>query len=182
VTSRGRTALFGLLAAAVAGLDLATKAWAFARIANERGLEIIRGFFYLRLSVNYGGVWGVGQGRVWFFVVFSVLAIAFILWMFWTQGRQSGLLAAGLGVLLGGALGNLYDRVALGHVRDFLDFRFGGWPFPTFNVADVGINVGVGMLILAALLAKPEPNGKQSGGAREGKTGHGPGRSAGGRG
>jgi len=161
--SRGRMALFGALAAAVAGLDLATKAWAFARITDERGVAVIRGFFYLRLSMNQGGVFGVGQGRVWFFVVFSVLAMAFILWMFWTQGRESRLLSSGLGVLMGGAVGNLYDRVALGHVRDFLDFRFWGWPFPTFNFADVGINVGVGLLILSALLVKPAPKGVAGG-------------------
>ena len=165
VLTATRAALFLGAALGVSVVDLWSKALAFARLGPGEALEVIHGFFYLRLSRNAGGVFGVGQGRVGFFVAFSLVAVVFILWMFWTQGGHDRLLALGLGLVLGGAVGNLYDRVALNYVRDFLDFRFGGWSYPTFNIADSAICIGVGLLLISSFRKPAEPAPKAETGA-----------------
>lgn len=144
-----RWALFVLLALIVAALDLWSKQAAFGLVGlGERPLPVVRGFFYLSHVRNEGGVFGVAQGRAWFFAAFSLAAVVFIVWMFLAHGGASRMLTIALALVFGGAIGNLYDRIALRYVRDFLDFRFWGWPYPTFNVADAAITAGVGMLIV----------------------------------
>jgi signal peptidase II len=160
-----RITLFAAVALAACVSDLATKWRAFRPIAQGtrilgEEIPVIRGFFYLRTSYNTGGVFGSLQGRTTFFIVFSLLAIAFILWFFWQQGYQDRILTVGLGLLMGGALGNLHDRVLLRRVRDFLDFRIAGWSYPTFNLADTAICVGVGLLLISSFLWR-EPEAEQ---------------------
>ena len=150
-------ALFTATAALTAVADLLAKALVFRLIPDEgQSLGVIPGFFHLSHVLNRGGVFGVLQGRVWFFVVFSLAAIGFVLWLFATQGGESRWLTVALGLVLGGAVGNLYDRVFLGHVRDFLDFHFGQWRYPAFNVADSAICVGVAVLAILSLFCAPE--------------------------
>ena len=147
-----RVALFSVTAAAVAAVDLVSKAVVFHRFPLPgQGAQVLRGFFCLTHVQNRGGVFGALQGEVWFFILFSALAIGFVLWLFVTQGGTDRILTFALGLVMGGAVGNLYDRLMLGHVRDFLDFRFGKWAYPTFNIADSAICVGVGLLALASL-------------------------------
>lgn len=66
--------------------------------------------------------------------------------------RDERLQGAGLALILAGALGNLYDRIVLGHVVDFLDFHWAGWHFPAFNLADTAITIGAGLIILDMIL------------------------------
>jgi len=126
-------------------------------------IQIIPHVLDLTLVLNPGAVFGVGPGKRWFFVVFTAIALAFGLWMFarWTRAKDATAHAA-IGLLLGGGLGNLYDRLALGCVRDFLHplpgLKFPGgwrplggdgqvWPYVS-NVADLFLLVGIGMLLL----------------------------------
>jgi len=93
-----------------------------------------------------------GGWQRWFFVVLAggvSLAIAVWLWRIRRQGQT--VLAAGLALVLGGAVGNLIDRISLGYVTDFIQVWFGSWAFPSFNIADAGISVGAALLILDAL-------------------------------
>ncbi|MGE3109397.1 MAG: signal peptidase II [Phycisphaerales bacterium] len=134
-------------------------------------LTIIPRVLDLTLVLNPGAVFGVGPGKRWFFVVFTGVALAFGMWMFarWTRSRDT-LAHAAIGLLLGGGLGNLYDRLALGCVRDFLHplpglrwpggWRpFGGdgqiWPYVS-NIADLLLLIGIGML-LVFLWRRPDP-------------------------
>lgn len=159
-----RLTLFVAVALTTCGSDLTTKWRAFrpisrgARILGEE-VPVVGGVFYLRTSYNTGAVFGLLRGRTTFFIVFSLLAIVFILWFFWRQGFQDRFLTVGLGLLMGGALGNLYDRIMLRRVRDFLDFRIAGWSWPTFNLADTAICIGVGLLLVSSFLqGEPEPD------------------------
>lgn len=124
--------------------------------------------FQLVTSYNFGALWGVGQGKSWVFAGLSILAfIGIMIWAFVFKGTKSLWLTICLGLITSGTLGNLWDRTAmhgfqdssgeyLYAVRDFLLFRFGGWPWPVFNFADVFLVTGAIMLFLHTLLT-PDP-------------------------
>jgi len=145
-----------LLAAAVVALDLATKAWV-ATIFRE-GQELpVTGFFSLVLAYNTGAAFsflaGAAGWQRWFFAGIAVVASAFLVWMLRRGGSR--LLCSGLALILGGALGNLWDRVTLGRVTDFLLFHYAGWSWPAFNVADSAITVGAAFLIIDSFRERP---------------------------
>ena len=116
----------------------------------------VTGFFNLVLAHNRGAAFSflsdAGGWQRLLFIGIAVTATAFIVVML---ARHSGerLFSAGLALILGGALGNLWDRIALGHVVDFLDFHALGWHFWAFNLADSAITVGAALLILDSLRA-----------------------------
>ena len=137
------------LAAAVVVLDLATKAWISGAFRYGEVREVTP-FFNLVLVHNTGAAFSfladAGGWQRWFFVVVSTVISAVIVWMLSRPG-QTRLAAAGLALVLGGALGNLYDRVTLGHVVDFVQLHAGGYFWPAFNLADSAICVGVALLL-----------------------------------
>jgi signal peptidase II len=94
---------------------------------------------------------GAGGWQRWFFTAIGVVATVFIIWMLRSHSGQK-LFAFALACILGGAVGNVVDRVLHGYVVDFLDFHWGGMHFPAFNVADSGITIGAACLILDEIL------------------------------
>ena len=137
------------LAAAVIVADLATKAWIVA--AFREGQELpVTSFFSLVLAYNTGAAFsflaGAGGWQRWFFAAIAVAASALLVWMLRRGGTR--LLSLGLALILGGALGNLWDRVTLGRVTDFLLFHYAGWSWPAFNIADSAITIGAACIIL----------------------------------
>ncbi len=141
---------FGL-GALVVILDQATKAVVLSRFAEGEQLPVIAGFFDLTLWYNRGAAFSFLAGhdgwQRWFFVGIALLASAFITFLL-IRYRHQALFATGLSLVLGGAIGNLIDRLRLGKVVDFLLFYQGSWSFPAFNVADSAITVGAALLIL----------------------------------
>ncbi|TDB01733.1 signal peptidase II [Halomonas marinisediminis] len=133
------------LALAVVVLDLATKYAASAWLPFARPVEVLP-FFNLTLLHNTGAAFSFlashpGWQR-WLFATIAVGAsIGLTLWMRRLK-RDETLLAASLAMIIGGALGNLYDRLVHGYVVDFLSFHAAGWYYPAFNVADIGITLG----------------------------------------
>jgi signal peptidase II len=137
------------LAAGVVIADLATKAWVTA--AFREGQELpVTSFFSLVLAYNTGAAFsflaGAGGWQRWFFTAIAVAASVLLVWMLRRGGSR--LLSLGLTLILGGALGNLWDRVTLGRVTDFLLFHYAGWSWPAFNIADSAITVGAACIIL----------------------------------
>lgn len=114
-------------------------------------IPVVSGIFYLTYIKNSGGAFGILQGSQLVLLIGSAIAVAVVLFLL-LSSPPSRLTTAGCGLILGGALGNLYDRLTAGSVTDYLDFRV--WPI--FNVADVAIVTGVIALLLAAL--QPEKN------------------------
>lgn len=147
-----RTAL--PLAGVVLALDQATKFLVQAHIAPREAVPVIPGYFDLVHVLNRGAAFGflnqedLGWQR-WFFIAASLLACGVICWLLRSEEGRNRMGATGLGLILGGALGNLADRVRIGLVVDFLDVHVGGWHWPAFNVADMGITCGVGLLVIS---------------------------------
>ncbi len=112
-------------------------------------------FLNLVLVHNTGAAFGflssAGGWQNIFFIIVAVAASVFILWMISRLENKDRLLAIALMLILGGALGNLTDRLIHGYVIDFMDFYYGTWHWPAFNVADSGITMGATLLILDAL-------------------------------
>jgi len=144
----------------VAGLaaDLWSKQWAFENVGPRQIRQMVPGGIAFIKSVNEGALFGLGQGLRWVFVVASVLAFGFVLYLFAHSSRRRWSLHVGLGLILGGAMGNLYDRALFGNVRDFIKVTtqvagYDVWPW-VFNVADICLVVGVGLLLLNFWLDK----------------------------
>lgn len=144
-----------VLSVAVVAADLATKAWVAAAFSEGQELRVT-GFFSLVLAYNSGAAFsflaGASGWQRWFFAAIAVAASAFIVWMLRRGGSR--LLCSGLALILGGALGNLYDRITLGRVVDFLLFHYAGWSWPAFNVADSAITVGAALLIIDSFASR----------------------------
>lgn len=145
-------ALLGWLAIAVLVIvvDQATK-WMVVQAFQLGDSLPLTGFFNLVRVHNSGAAFsflaGASGWQRWFFVALGAAAAVFIVWMLRRHGEQT-LFAWALSLILGGALGNVIDRLLHGHVVDFFDFHWAGWHFPAFNVADVAISVGAALLVL----------------------------------
>ncbi|WP_111413381.1 signal peptidase II [Billgrantia lactosivorans] len=142
------------LAVAVVALDLATKALMSSLLSYGQPVEVLP-FFNLTLLHNTGAAFSFLAGHPgwqrWFFALVGVGAcIGLTIWMSRLKADEK-LLGASLALVIGGALGNLYDRLVHGYVVDFLSFHVAGWYYPAFNVADIGITVGAVGLIWESL-------------------------------
>ena len=143
------------LAAGVLAADQATKAAILASIREGDGWAVTP-FLSLVLTFNTGAAFSflataTGWQR-WFFAAIAVAAAILIVVLLRRGG--SPMYNAGLALILGGALGNLYDRLALGKVVDFLLFHYAQWAWPAFNVADSAITVGAALLIVDSFRAR----------------------------
>jgi signal peptidase II len=130
-------------------------------------IPVLGNFFIITHIRNRGAAFGMLQGGRWFFLLITVVVVVGILWFLHRSYRTgSALLLIALAMILGGAVGNFLDRALFGEVVDFLQFNFGEYTFPIFNLADSAIVGGVGLVILDALLTmkqenKPHDNGEQ---------------------
>jgi len=137
------------LAVALALADRATKEMVLGAFRAGEAREVT-GFFNLVLTFNRGAAFSLlSDAPGWqreLFVAIAVVATVVIVWLLARQGNDK-LFSLALALILGGALGNLWDRIALGHVIDFLDFHAAGHHWPAFNLADSAITVGAALLI-----------------------------------
>ncbi len=146
-----------LLAIFVLALDQLTKHWAVRAIALDSSIVLIPKFLYLTRTTNTGSAFGLFPTATVILAVASLAAAVAIIVYVWRHKDGMPLLTAlGLALPLGGALGNFLDRSRLGYVVDFVDVRFGSYPFPVFNVADSAICIGV--LLLAINYLKTSNN------------------------
>ncbi|HEY3754907.1 MAG TPA: signal peptidase II [Opitutaceae bacterium] len=149
--------LFGI-ALVVLILDQVSKAWIVARLPfgtyGEGSIAVIPGLFYIVHVGNTGAAWSLLSGFSW---VLGLLAVCTLIAIgIWRQalGLRDVVTQIAFGLLCGGIVGNLADRLCRGHVVDFLDFHFGSYIYPTFNAADSGICVGVGLYLIRSLRSK----------------------------
>jgi len=149
-----------LIALAVVLLDRATKRVVAQNISLHDGLQVIPGFFRITHVENRGAAFGLfadspSEWKIAMLVLFSVIALIVVSALLWRNSHSMTTTGIGLALILGGALGNLWDRLMNGRVVDFLLFYVGQYQWPAFNVADSAIVVGAGLLVVEILLAKP---------------------------
>jgi len=143
---------------AIIGLDQWTKKIIITNFSLYDSVNIIDGFFNITYVLNPGAAFGFlaqmnERFRVIFFVVITILAIALVLYLLYKE-KNHILRRYAYALILAGAIGNLIDRVTIGKVVDFLDFYVGRYHWPAFNVADISISCGVGLLILDMFFEK----------------------------
>ena len=148
------------LAMAVVGLDQASKWFIANRMELYQSIPVIDSLFHITYVRNSAGAFGFLAGtravvRLPFLITVSLIAIGALLYFVRQVDARQPVLLFALGGILGGALGNLIDRMATGTVVDFLDVHWRGWYWPTFNVADSFISTGVVILLLHSLLTSP---------------------------
>ena len=146
-----------LVALGIILLDQASKEWVRHAFALHESVPVVPGFFHLTYIRNTGAAWGMFSGQNLVLALLAVVMLAALLFFRRKILPPGRLHRVALGLLCGGIVGNLFDRLRLDYVTDFLDFHFRGSHFPAFNVADSAICVGVGIYILGSLLAKPLP-------------------------
>ena len=145
------------LAVLVIVLDQYTKLLAESDLDYGRPVEVFS-WFNLTLQYNTGAAFSFlsdagGWQRYFFSAVALLISVALVIWLY-TMPRSDKLLAAALALILGGALGNLWDRLVLGHVVDFISVHYGGYYFPAFNIADAAISVGAALMIFDSLFGR----------------------------
>jgi len=152
-TVHGFGGRFGLVLLVLA-LDQATKLWATATLDYGMPVAVLP-FFNLTLVHNPGAAFSFladagGWQRLFFIGLSTLVSLVLVVWI-WRLPRTARLLGIALVLVLGGALGNLVDRVAYGYVIDFVDLHAGGWHWPAFNIADSAISCGVILLLADGL-------------------------------
>ena len=151
--------LFIGLALIILFLDQASKWMAVTHIEAHESLSVIPGFFNVVLVNNRGMAFGIfsqtRSGFYYFFLLATTIGVTGVIlfFFFWMKETQNWL-TIGLSLILGGALGNLVDRVRLGYVIDFLDFFLKGYHWPAFNVADSAVTVGTFWLLFNIIQGK----------------------------
>jgi len=148
-------ALWGVLATVVIILDQLTK-WMIVKWVPLYDKIPVNSFINITHQRNTGAAFSfladASGWQRWFFIILAATVSAYIVWWLW-RIRTAGqvILSAGLSLVLGGAIGNVIDRIMLGSVVDFIQVYIVGWPFPSFNIADAAISVGAVFLIIDAL-------------------------------
>jgi signal peptidase II len=147
------------LAALVFALDRLTKWVVETRVSAMDTFHVIPGFFDIVHSQNRGVAFGIfndstSEWRTTLLVLLSAAAVVFISAILWRPAKLDRLSLWGLALILGGAAGNVYDRIMTGRVTDFLELYIGDYHWPTFNIADSAIVIGSALLILDMLRPK----------------------------
>jgi len=150
---------FFLIAALVVALDRYTKWLIEHKLTMHDSITVIPGFFRIIHTENSGAAFGLfaespSHWKVALLIVFSLIALAIVSMLLWKNSSRLTSTTVGLSLILGGALGNLWDRVASRHVVDFLLFYVKQYQWPAFNVADSAIVVGACLLVLEILFTK----------------------------
>ncbi len=151
VVGRARWGVFMAIAATVIGVDQLSKAWLVANVAVGEVVSVIGDLVRFVQSQNSGALFGLFRDQAILFALVSIGVIALIA-LYHARAGRSAYLSLALGLLLGGAIGNMLDRLRLGYVVDWVDIGLGNLRFWTFNVADSAITIAILMLLAAALV------------------------------
>lgn len=139
-----------LIALAVILLDYGSKIYILQTMTEKMSIPVIENIFHITFIFNRGAAFGIFENQRWIFILAAVVLLALFCKFYKKILEQPPIFQLGIALMLGGAIGNLIDRLVYGKVVDFLDFRF--WPI--FNVADIAICVGAGCILWVVLTNK----------------------------
>ncbi|GEB33023.1 MULTISPECIES: signal peptidase II [Brevibacillus] len=142
--------LYFLIAAGIIALDQWTKHLVVNNMERGDSIPLIADVFHLTSHRNMGAAFGILQNQRWLFIVITIAVVVGIVYSLIRLGKKQPRASLALSMVLGGAIGNFIDRATTGQVVDFLDFTLIN--FPIFNVADMAITIGVGILLLDVFL------------------------------
>ncbi len=156
-----------LIAVLVVVFDRISKWLVSSHITLHDSISVVPGFFRFTHVENRGAAFGLfsdspAQWKVAALVLFSLIALAIVSALLWKNSHAMTSTGIGLALILGGAVGNLWDRLADGQVVDFLDFSVAGYHWPAFNLADSAIVLGACLLVAEILFSKPAREKKPS--------------------
>lgn len=142
-------------------IDQITKWLVVVNMEIGQRITIIEDFFYLLSHRNSGAAWGILQGQMIFFYIVTVIVMVGVVYYMQKYAKNNKMLAIGLSLILGGAIGNFIDRLLRQEVVDFASFIIVNYNFPIFNVADSALTIGVILVIIATFIE--ESNEKRRG-------------------
>ena len=142
--------------------DVISKIFISNILILNKSITIIPNLFYLTYTHNYGGAWSIFDNSTLFITIVSFLIIIGIIYYLFKNKVTKKIEIIGYSLLLGGAIGNLIDRIMHGYVIDFLDFYIFGYDFPIFNIADIGIVIGITLLLVSMILEALKNDNKRS--------------------
>ena len=148
-----------VIALLVIALDQLTKWMIVKKMEYGESIEIIENLLYITSHRNRGAAWGILQGQMWFFYLITVVVVIAIVYYIQKMAKTSRLLGTSLALMLGGAIGNLIDRVFRQEVVDFVHTYIFSYSFPVFNIADASLTIGVVLLVIHMFLE--EKNAKE---------------------
>lgn len=156
-----------LIALTVIVLDRLTKRMVAERLSLHDGVQVIPNFFRIIHTENPGAAFGLfadspSEWKVALLILFSVIALLIVSALLWKNSHSWSTTGVGLALILGGAIGNLWDRLVSGHVVDFLLFYVGQYQWPAFNLADSSIVVGASLLVFEILFSRSPASVKQN--------------------
>lgn len=156
---RNKFIVMSVLIVVILVLDLVTKYVIDGMYEEGTGVSAIPGLFNIISVHNYGAAWGIFEGSQVMLIIMSLIFLGIFIWYFIVEKKKSWLLIVTFAFLFAGCLGNLYDRIVFGYVRDFIQFAF--WQsFPIFNFADTFLTFGVIMFIIYLLIPLFKKQGK----------------------
>jgi signal peptidase II len=166
---RRRLILYLTITFSIAIVDIVTKLIVQRNFALHESHQVLGNFFKFTYILNYGGVFGSRLGSNVFYLISAIVVVLLVIFFLYREFGKNKYVDLSLFIVLGGAIGNLFDRIRMGAVVDFLDFNFLkiqvlGYQFdrwPTFNIADAAVTVGMILLVATVLfgLGKPKEMG-----------------------
>ena len=145
---RGKKMYFYFIALLIIILDQFTKWIVVQNMTLQERIPIIENFLYMTSHRNKGAAFGILQGQMWLFYIVTIVVVVFVIYYFEKYAKEQKLHAISLSLILGGAIGNFIDRVFRQEVVDFIDVYIFTYDFPIFNVADMALVVGVGLMLI----------------------------------
>lgn len=144
--------LYWILLLGTFAIDQITKYIIDATMQLGQSIPVIKNFFSITAVHNTGAAWSMFEGQMVLFAIVSIIALGIMIAYFASTKEEEFITRSGLILMISGTLGNFYDRMMFQYVRDFLDFNIFGYDFPVFNVADICLCVGAGLIILTFVI------------------------------
>ncbi len=154
--------LYFTVAAIVLILDQASKRLVWGIYGHGGGTDLIDGFLRIRVSTNTGAIFGILSGSRVLLLAITLVSVAALIYFAYRMRFAPISRRVYIGLIIGGAFGNLIDRLASGEVVDFIDMGIGGYRWPTYNIADIAVTLGA-VLIMIGFIAAGDENGSDSG-------------------